>query len=69
MWDFILFEKIRNYQYGFNKKIKTLVESLSEEPQLVNDGLYCNYCDVAQYYDDNFHKTASFLDSISLAET
>ncbi len=63
--DYILFEKI-SYRTP-HKEIKEIVDSYSGD--ILNDGLYENYCETTQYYDDYFEKTATFLDFVSIAET
>jgi hypothetical protein len=63
--DYILFDKV-NYKTTIND-IRETVSSF--EGDILNAGLFQNYCDTTQYYDDCFEKTAMFLDSISLEDT
>lgn len=67
--DYVLFDKVKAFYCGLVNEVKGVVNRLDGEPQLLNNGLYCNYADATQYYDDFFDKTALFLDSLSLAET
>ena len=36
---------------------------------MLNDALYENYLTMTRYYDDDFEKTAAFIDCMSLDET
>ena len=38
------------------------------DSQFLNDALYENYLTMTRYYDDDFEKTAAFMDLMSLDE-
>lgn len=67
--DYILFEKPSVYREHLLNFVKNLVGTFAGDTQLLNEGIYCNYSECCQYYDDDFQRTSYFLDCLSLSDT
>ena len=66
--DYVLFGQVDSYHKSQLNEVKVVVDGLAGDTQLLNNGLYCNYCDTTNYTDFDFKRTAAFLDTLSLAE-
>jgi hypothetical protein len=61
-------EQNKASKHNLSLRVKERVDNMSCDTQILNDALYENYADFAHYSDEDFTKTAYFLDSLSRAD-
>ena len=63
-------KEIQKAEVASNYAFKEVEEAVNAfgDSQFLNDALYENYLTMTRYYDDDFEKTAAFMDLMSLDE-
>jgi hypothetical protein len=61
-------EQNKSSKHNLSMRVKERVDNMQCDTQILNDALYENFADFVMYSDEEFTKTAYFLDSLSRAD-